>query len=905
MDFPHLRRDTEYPYLSNVDVYEFQNNFDYTRWSENTRVRLVNVIWSSDYKDVVAFENNQVRDIYFDSLDDSFNLTLEQAARIIPEGYVKLPIPYDVLARYNYLYIDMPIATSADKPLDWETTDGIRRWYFFIENVIYRAPNTTEVLLTLDVWTNFHNDVEINYLMLERGHAPMTMVDVDEYLENPIDNCEWLLAPDINFGRSTIVRNADYVPFGSGEKYVVMISTIGSTQIPNIGSVSTSASTAWTAPTYSNTSDRYGYQLVVNGYSFGDDGDFSSLNTPVQNGNSDILPNNVTAYAIKASDCFGANSTFLSDLQSKNPNFMQSLLAFFVVPIDMIELGATVSLAGHTVYKVKGKANVTQEYELDSSMFGFDSKYADFAKLYTFPYSVLEVTDNDGKSIEVHIEDTGTLQYTLMSSIAFPFLNMRVMLTGINGVGASNYSWKRIDGTTVQKLMPNSDWSDFSFDWSIPTYSLFMDGRTAYNLTSYNSMQNARRDALVGYHNTVRSANTSMQNSIDANNTAESNVNASASTLVANMANTINAQTANTNAAIAAAKSNAESANEAGWEIVAANGVQLVADNVSTNSMCVSTAREEAEVSVSCAATSGGGMINAGAISGAVGSLGIASSAGAAAAAAGMAATGVGVVGLGIIGGVAALGAMSAATSASANISNAMAMAQVKGDVAAATAGRNTAVASHADTANNRNQDAINTDRSNQTRNNNSCMRKQTRNTTDAERVNTNNDATTMNDNAARTRATGNANSGYTRTVSILNAKEILENAQDKAHARYNDSRNIRPIAVTQASGSAGSDYFETRGLQFKVRTQDASAIAQTGDYFARYGYAVNRMWNVANSGLCLMKHFTYWKASEIWVDDRKSSNNKVNRAIEKIFLDGVTVWDNPNEIGRIDIYAN
>jgi hypothetical protein len=74
---------------------------------------------------------------------------------------------------------------------------------------------------------------------------------------------------------------------------------------------------------------------------------------------------------------------------------------------------------------------------------------------------------------------------------------------------------------------------------------------------------------------------------------------------------------------------------------------------------------------------------------------------------------------------------------------------------------------------------------------------------------------------------------------------------------------------------------------------------------FARYGYALNQNWDVANSGLKLMRHFTYWKCTDIWVDDRKSSNNVVQNFITKMFLQGVTVWNNPNEIGRVNIYDN
>ena len=219
MNFPHLK-DTPFPNLETADVYQFRNTFDYTRWNEDTKIKLVNVVWHSDYSNVVKFDTDEERDKYFDDIDDFYSIELAQAARIVPQNFVKLPIPYDVMARYNYLYVDMPIATSADAPIDYETGYGIRRWYFFVDDIAYQSPNTTQVFLSLDVWTNFQNEIEINYLMLERGHAPVAFSDTDKYLKNPIDNNEYLLAPDVNFDNAGITRSSNYVPFGNGEKYV-------------------------------------------------------------------------------------------------------------------------------------------------------------------------------------------------------------------------------------------------------------------------------------------------------------------------------------------------------------------------------------------------------------------------------------------------------------------------------------------------------------------------------------------------------------------------------------------------------------------------------------------------------------------------------------------------------------
>jgi hypothetical protein len=159
--------------------------------------------------------------------------------------------------------------------------------------------------------------------------------------------------------------------------------------------------------------------------------------------------------------------------------------------------------------------------------------------------------------------------------------------------------------------------------------------------------------------------------------------------------------------------------------------------------------------------------------------------------------------------------------------------------------------------------------------------------------------------NAQRTHDVVVANSDYTRFAEEQNAKEILENAANQGMAPLLDARNNQPISIGSQGGNPSADYMETRGIQIKVKTQSDSAIRQTGDIFARYGYALNQVWNVAKSGLCLMRNFTYWKSSDIWVDDRKSSTNVVQSIITKIFTNGVTVWNDPEKIGRVSIYDN
>lgn len=978
-----------------MNVYQFQNNFDYSRWNKKTKITLCNVIWNSDYTDVVKWDTNDARDSWFNSLADIWVMELNTEARIVPQGYVKLPIPYDIMARYNYLYVDMPIATSSDAPIDYENADGIRRWYFFIDNIQYLSPSATQVYLAPDIWTNFQNDIDITYMLLERGHAPVAASDTEEYLANPIANNKYLLAPDVNFDNAGITRSSSYVPFGNGIKYVCIASTCAPSQISSLGTVTDNPAYNPTGPiTYSDIDVRYGYQLQVNGFTIGNGRDYSQANTPASPAHSDgLIANNLSVYAITATECYG-NGTFFNDVLQSCPQFLTTVKACFVVDGACITLGTSRTIAGHTVYECVGKSSTLLEKSLSIADFDYPEELQRFAKLYTAPYAKLEITDNEGNSYDVNIEETGRLTVKSIVSVAFPYINERVYVEGIGGVGSKSYTWADLRGNVATLGMPNSDWFKYCFDWEIPTFALFMDGQTAFMLESFNrNVGQAIQQSIVNYHNTMRSANTAYENACDQADVAYANTENAAriarenayksadtgKTNADNLADTGKqnsdnaADTDHTNAYNNAdlayttidrtctaqsqnlATENAATAAKEEAGIVASSAITGYTNTSSSvavtyaNRMAQYTTDANIQKSESTTMTAGIGTIASSALSSAQAGIVMGGAGGAAIGAAAGAGIGslpgwaVGALGGAVVGGIG--GIISAATNnvnvaTTNNTAQSIAQAQIDANTYLNQSSNSTAV----DITNTQNDQrrlvyrSIANSSTTQMNNSNATSRanaSDTRSTakTNADnarntiKTNATNTQTTAKTNAANTQATsrsnaldtynasvdnaGNtqrnvkANAGFTRQVSELNAKEILENGRYSAMAAIQDSRNSAPVECCPYSGSPQADYMRTRGVQIKVKTQSDSAIRQTGDTFARFGYMLNQIWDVAQSGLKLMRHFTYWKATEIWIDDRKSSNNAVNTFIHNMFLNGVTVWNDPTEIGRVCVYDN
>jgi hypothetical protein len=1018
MDFSRLD-DTKFPHMETASPYALKNTFDYTRWVPDTRVHLANVLWDNDYANVVRFEDDRARDSWFDNITGTHTLTLKSNARVVPDGTVKLPVPYDVAVMYNYMYVDIPIATSSDEMIQHEVAGGVRRWYLFVDNVTYSAPNTTIVHVELDVWTQFIGTTSIEYMMLERGHAPVSVTDVDTYLKNPIANNRYLLAPDVTYDDRDVTRSSRFVPFGTGAKYVCIASTCGYWHIQNNSMGTVGEGMTWGAPTYEDTGDWFGYQLRVNGYGYGNGSDYGKLIAPVAMGNraGPRVPTGLDVYAIPSSD-----NEFLADVRKKSPAFLRTIKAIFVVDESMLTLGIELSMLGHKMWRCTGVERRLDEYRLTSDMFSFGEHERRFAKLYTYPYSRIEVSDNDGKTAEVRIEDTGVIGMRMLTSVAFPVLDFRILLTGIGGLGAQSYKWKSLNNDELDKYVTNGDWGRLTFEYDIPTFALYMDSETAWFLDMYGtSIDQARRKALVDYHTTVRTANlgytndrasadtaqgnsvrqansvnansladndTSNRNAQDSANTANSNAVNSADTYNTNaqaMAGTNRdnaadgATTTNTNAqnSTTTMKTNADNSvkcasdnidltiassllcarenNKSSTQVTFDGSQHALTENSLSNSLMMSTTNIQNQTSVATTSNSAISTVATSAMRGAMSG----------------AMMGGGNPAIGGIGAAAGtvVGAVTGGIDACTSVNNATIITQANQAVTNATVAKNNSASQNAYSTSMKVTTHTNDNRLRQCDINNETLGHQRDNDSSTARTNSENvrrtqsgnakramdtaisnanrmrdtsvtnagrerdtsvgnaDRThaTVSQNATRTRetadtnanrtrdtaianardvhVTSNANTARTREIGVINAKERLENARSAAMTAQRDARRKSPVQLTEASGDASMWYHGMAGLQFRLRTQSDSAIAQTASQFARYGYALNQAWKV--DSLNLMRNFTYWKATDVWVDVRDVAGSAIGDAIGDILRRGVTVWRDPDKIGKVSVYDN
>lgn len=142
--------------------YQFGLNFNYAVWTADTVITMCNVPWNNDYRDIVKFDDRKALNNYINAMEFS-NTQIKNMSYAKVNQPIRIDIPFNKAYKYNYLRASNPI-----QPVPGGDTQ--RDFYYFITDIRYVAPNTTEIVVQLDVWQTFGYDVTFGNSYIERGH---------------------------------------------------------------------------------------------------------------------------------------------------------------------------------------------------------------------------------------------------------------------------------------------------------------------------------------------------------------------------------------------------------------------------------------------------------------------------------------------------------------------------------------------------------------------------------------------------------------------------------------------------------------------------------------------------------------------------------------------------------------
>lgn len=121
-------------------------------------------------------------------------------------------------------------------------------------------------------------------------------------------------------------------------------------------------------------------------------------------------------------------------------------------------------------------------------------------------------------------------------------------------------------------------------------------------------------------------------------------------------------------------------------------------------------------------------------------------------------------------------------------------------------------------------------------------------------------------------------------------------------NATVQDAALQAPSTVGQMGGQGFMWKNGLVGFAVNYKTAGGAAMRTVCDFWARYGYKIQRFYNFGNAkmtALKIMNHFSYWKVSETYITCAKA-NEAEKDAIRGVLEKGVTVWGKPSEIGSI-----
>ena len=538
-------------------------------------------------------------------------------------------------------------------------------------------------------------------------------------------------------------------------------------------------------------------------------------------------------------------TAFFNAVWAQRPAFLQTVLAVGSVPSELVSKGAATELAGITMWRAVAQNRGVNLGTFSPDDFGYPAAYRNITKLYTSPYAHLEITDETGSVITVAVEDTtGALALNETISLAWPYIKCESHVRGIGKAAQTDYTWDNIGASGFMAF--EGQWYETLRAHDVPIFAIRESSANNYDHAAYYvraQAQTAASNARASALASNATAYTNAQNSA-ANVTANNAVNvamASAATSLKNTSNTTGA---------------GYSINKIKTDVQYDIGNSNAAFDAQRDSLAVAATNNDARAQTAAATT---------AVSG------IAETAGSLLS--------------GDIGG--AVGAI--ASTAMSGLQTATDWQTTNASITVSQS-NNESVYNQAVTSAYGKQDASIAFTNSSTALGNSTATQLTTNANNAQTSVANNNASLVTTNAANSKTTGDANA---------------ERAYNTATSAIQNGINQAALGAPMEFGTQNPGTAATRPMlrQVNVVTQTDGAIAVAGDAMLRYGYMAGYAWHVTT--WCPCQKFCYWQAEDLWIAGCGNVAEKYQNIIKNIFINGVTIWKRPEDIGKVSVYDN
>jgi len=337
---------------------DFGYMFNYEVWSANTHITLTNVPWNNDYRDVVSFKSSDAINKYIDT-HSSENVTMTNSTYAKANEPILIDVPFNRVNQFNYVRVYNP-----SQPV--RGGDIAKYLYYFITDVRYIAPNTTAIVVQLDVWQTYIRQVQLGRCYIERGHLGIANTKAFQNYGR-----DYLTVPEgLDTGSeyvNVVMRSDDQIILPLAGKYSILVaSTVkleaapGTTANPNLESA--------------------------------------------EGGTFQGLPSGASYYIFQTSADFRAFMT----KYSKFPWVTQGIISISVIPpitryFSLSELGPKLAIGAYkapSTQATKEQRAIFPNWRENSTIMSYiPRRYRHLKKFWTFPYMAIELTTMTGQVV--------------------------------------------------------------------------------------------------------------------------------------------------------------------------------------------------------------------------------------------------------------------------------------------------------------------------------------------------------------------------------------------------------------------------------------------------------------------------------------------------------------------------
>lgn len=441
---------------------DFGYQFNYLLWTADTQITLTNVPWNNDYRDIVKFDGQYALDAYIDSMETT-NTTIDDSTYARVNQPIRLDIPFEKAYKYNYLRASNPAKAfiSSDK----------HNFYYFITDVRYIAPNTTEIIVQLDIWQTFGFDVTLGKCFIERGH--IGIADSNSFS---------------NYGRDKLT-----IPEGldTGAEYQIVETDRYHIMGASLYNILVISAVDLTADSGSITDPKL--RAADGGY--------------INN-----LPTGASVYVFESGASFHQFLTTKAD----HPWVLQGILSVTLIPrIQDYITGFQFQPFGNPTEAPEGVPNkithtMHTNWRNDANFINriIPQEYRHLKKFFTYPYMVIEITTFTGQPLILKPESWADNDARVIQRISMVPPNQRVTFHPFRYNAASHIGY---EGPNPHDGDDNGEYLDFATSISnFPTMAIVNNMASSYLAQNSNSIafqfrssdwsqQKALQGAQTGY----------------------------------------------------------------------------------------------------------------------------------------------------------------------------------------------------------------------------------------------------------------------------------------------------------------------------------------------------------------------------------------------------------------------